>query len=125
MAGGGHSSTVRMWPSQQQLKQVCDFTQGTEVKTSAILTWFGLVTLDHTSLFLQTHNSISVVGNKTRSPLLFIPGALSFLFPALSAMKAFLCPSCSQAVVLSLPGLLGWSTGFLNTGTEQELAGRY
>ncbi|KAI3358695.1 hypothetical protein L3Q82_015100 [Scortum barcoo] len=29
------------------------------------------------------------------------------------------------AVVLCLPGLLGWSTGFLSTGTEQELAWRY
>lgn len=34
-------------------------------------------------------------------------------------------PSCSQAVVLCLPGLLSWSPGFLSAGTEQGLAGRY
>lgn len=44
--GGVHSSAVSLWPSQQQLKQVCVFTRGTEGKTS--LTWFKLVTLDHT-----------------------------------------------------------------------------
>lgn len=37
----------------------------------------------------------------------------------------FQCPSCRHAVALCLPGLLGWCTGFLHTGTEQELAGRY
>lgn len=35
-------------PSQRQLKQVCVFTWGAEVNTSAILTWFRLDTLDHT-----------------------------------------------------------------------------
>lgn len=44
--GGVHSSAVSLWPSQQQLKQVCVFNRGTEGKTS--LTWFKLVTLDHT-----------------------------------------------------------------------------
>lgn len=44
--GGVHSSAVLLWPSQQQLKQVCVFNRGTEGKTS--LTWFKLVTLDHT-----------------------------------------------------------------------------
>lgn len=46
--GGRHSSAVSPRPSQQQLKQVCVFTQGAEGKASATLTWFRLVTLDHT-----------------------------------------------------------------------------
>lgn len=53
--------------------------------------------------------------------------SLSPFVPLMSLSHSLLLqrPTRSQAVVLCLPGLLSWSTGFLSTGTEQGLAGRY
>lgn len=46
--GPGGGALLHRGPSQRQPKQVCVFTRGTAVNTSAILTWFSPVTLDHT-----------------------------------------------------------------------------